>query len=185
MHNLAQLWLPILATAVLVFIASSLIHMLFKWHNADYKKLPNEDAVAAAIRAGSPTPGQYMLPYCTGMEGMKDESMQNKFRDGPVGMLTLRKNGPPGMGSSLTQWFILTLVVAAIAGAIALRIYGLQADPHRAGHLVGVISFLTYAGGSVQAGIWMGKPWRSVAKDLLDGLIYASISALTFQWLWP
>ena len=185
MHHLPQLWLPILVTAVLVFIASSLIHMVFKWHNSDFKKLSNEDAVGAAIRAGSPVPGLYGLPHCADMKNMQSDQMQQKFRDGPVGLLTLRKNGPPSMGASLTQWFLYTLLIAAIAGAIALRIFGVQGSSHGAGHLVGLISFLTYAGGSVQAGIWMGKPWISVAKDLFDALIYATISAFTFMWLWP
>ena len=185
MQHLPQLWLPILVTAVLVFIASSLIHMVIKWHNSDYKKLSNEDDVRAAIRAGSPVPGQYVLPYCSDMKDMQGEAMQKKFIDGPVGMLTLRKNGPPSMGGSLIQWFIYLLIVAAIAGFIALRIYGVQGEAHRAGHLVGLISFLTYTGGSVQMGIWMGKPWGSVAKDVLDALIYATISAFTFQFLWP
>ena len=45
--------------------------------------------------------------------------------------------------------------------------------------------FLTYFGGSVQMAIWMGKPWSTVAKDLLDSLIYGTISALVFMWLWP
>ena len=42
MNAILHLWLPILATAVMIFIASSLIHMVFKWHNADYRKLANE-----------------------------------------------------------------------------------------------------------------------------------------------
>jgi hypothetical protein len=116
---------------------------------------------------------------------MQAEEMQKKYRDGPVGILTLKGNGPPAIGSALIKWFVLNIAVAAIAGCIALRSYGLQADPLRVAHLVGVLSFLTYAGGSVQAGIWMGKPWGSVAKDLLDGFIYAAVSAATFWWLWP
>ena len=185
MHDLPQLWLPILVTAVAVFIASSLIHMVFKWHNSDYRKLSNEDAVRDAIRAGAPAPGQYVVPHCADMKDMQGEAMQKKFIDGPVGMLTLRKNGPPSMGGSLIQWFIYTLLVASIAGAMALRIFGVQGSAHGAGHLVGLVSFLTYTGGSVQMGIWMGKPWGSVAKDILDGLIYGIISVLVFTWLWP
>jgi hypothetical protein len=185
MHDLPQLWLPILTTAALVFVASSLIHMLFKWHNSDYQKLSNEDAVLAALRAGAPGPGQYVLPHCADMKAMQAEDMLQKYRDGPVGMLTLKANGPPAMGKALFNWFLLNLAVATIGAALALQTYGLQANPHHAGHLVGVLSFLTYAGGSLQAGIWMGKPWRSVAKDLLDGLIYGTISALVFMWLWP
>jgi len=34
-------------------------------------------------------------------------------------------------------------------------------------------------------GIWMGKPWSSVIKDLADALIYGLLSAGVFGWLWP
>jgi hypothetical protein len=185
MNELVQLWLPILATAVLVFVASSLIHMVFKWHNSDYQRLSNEDEVMAAIRAGSAGKGQYVFPYCIDMKKMQDEAMQQKYRQGPVGFLTLVPSGAPKMGGHLIKWFLMNLVIAAVAAAIALQIYGLHADSHSTGHLIGLISLLTYAGGSVQAGIWMGKPWGAVAKDLLDALIYGTVSALTFMWLWP
>jgi hypothetical protein len=90
------------------------------------------------------------------------------------------------MGGALFKWFVFNLVVAAIVGAITLHVFGERPDANRAaGHMVGVLSFLTYAGSSIQAGIWMGKPWGSVAKDLLDGAIYALVSALSFWWLWP
>ena len=36
MVGLAALWLPILLSAVIVFVASSLIHMVSGWHKSDY-----------------------------------------------------------------------------------------------------------------------------------------------------
>ena len=185
MYALPQLWLPILVTALLVFVASSLIHMVFKWHNSDYRKLTNEDDVRAAIRAGSPTPGQYAVPHCTDMKDLQSPEVSQKFVDGPVAMLTVKVNGTPAMGSALGKWFVFNLAVATFAACLAVQTIGLQGGSHRAGHLVGMLSFLTYAGGSVQNGIWMGKPWGSVAKDLLDAFIYGTVSALTFMWLWP
>jgi len=186
MDALTQLWMPILVTAVLIFFASSLIHMVFQWHNSDYRKLGNEDEVRAAVRAGSPTPGQYILPHCSHMKEMGGEAMQQKFREGPVGILTIKASGTPGMGKALGSWFVFCLAVAAFAACLTMgafpagREYG-----HRAGHLAGMISFLTYFGGSVQMAIWMGKPWGAVGKDLLDSLIYGVISAAVFMWLWP
>lgn len=50
---LTALWLPIIVSAVGIFVASSLLHMAFKWHMSDYKKFPNEDDVRTAIRAGN------------------------------------------------------------------------------------------------------------------------------------
>ena len=185
MSGIAQLWLPILSTAALIFIASSLIHMVFKWHNTDYKKLANEDDIRAVIRAASPSPGQYVLPYCADMKDMQGDAMQKKFVEGPVAFMTVRESGPPTMGTALSLWFVYCVIIATVAGALAVHVYGLNANPNRAGHLVGIVSFLAFVGGSVQMGIWMGKPWSSVAKDALDGFIYAFISALTFMWLWP
>jgi len=185
MHALPQLWLPILAAAVLVYIASSLIHMVFKWHNSDYKQLANEEEVQAVLRKGAPTPGQYGIPRCADMKAMRDEAMVKKYVDGPVGLLTVVNSGPPRMGGMLIRWFLYNLAIALIAAAIALQVYGVPGNAHAAAHLVGLVTFLTYAGGSVQQGIWMGKPWASVFKDLLDALIYGVVSALAFWWLWP
>jgi hypothetical protein len=185
MNALPQLWPPILAAAVLVYIASTLIHMVFKWHNSDYRKLANEEEVQAALRKGAPAPGQYVFPHCADMKAMRDEAVVKKFVDGPVGHVTVLKSGPPKMGGTLALWFLYNLVVAIAAAAIALQVYGLPGNARYAGHLVGLITFLTYAGGSVQSGIWMGRPWGSVLKDLLDALIYGIVSALAFWWLWP
>lgn len=185
MSAIAQLWMPILVTAVLIFIASSLIHMVLKWHNADYRQLSNEDDVRAAVRAASPAPGQYVLPYCVDMKEMSGETMMKKFAEGPVAFLTVRKNGPPEMGSTFVMWFAFTVGVAAFAGWLAMSAYAGKANASAAGQLVGFVSFIAYGGGSMPLGIWMGKPWSSVAKDLLDALIYGVISGLVFTWLWP
>ena len=180
-----HLWLPVVAAAVGVFAASSLIHMVIQWHKSEYRKLPNEDAVRDAIRAGAPAPGQYVLPHCADMKDMQSEAMRKKFTEGPIGFLTLKANGAPSMGGSLFLWFCYTLAVAAISGAIAMRVFGAQGSAHGAGHLVGLVSFLAYTGGSVQNGIWMGKPWRGVVLDALDGLIYGAVSMVAFTYLWP
>ena len=103
MVSLMHLWLPIVLSAVLVFVMSTLIHMVFKWHNAEYHGLSNEAEVAAAIRKGNAAPGQYMIPYCADMKEMGSEAMQQKFKEGPIALLTLRAPGPPAMGASLAQ----------------------------------------------------------------------------------
>jgi hypothetical protein len=185
MISTVSLWLPIIVTAVAVFIASSLIHMVFKWHNPEYRKLDNEDAVRAALRAGNPPPGQYMLPRCTDMKEMAGEPMQQKFKEGPVGMLLLRAPGLPNMGKSLSQWFALNLIIAVLCAHLAAGVLPIGAVSHRAFSLVAITSFLAYGGGSIQSGIWMGMPWRAVAKDLLDALIFGLLSGAVFAWLWP
>src|SRR4051794_19331917 len=103
MVSLGSLWLPVVLSAVLVFVVSSIIHMVFKYHHRDYTALPNEDAVRSAIRAGNPAPAQYIIPYCPSPKEMQSPEMQKKFTEGPVAVLNLRRPGPPTMGSSLVQ----------------------------------------------------------------------------------
>ncbi len=58
MHvGILQLWLPILLSAVIVFVASSLIHMVLPFHKNDYRKLPDEDKVMDTLRSAGVTPG--------------------------------------------------------------------------------------------------------------------------------
>ena len=182
MVHTANLWLPILLAAIGVFVASSLIHMVVKWHNSDYLKHPNEDAVRAAI-GGQLPPGQYTVPYCLGAKDMQSPAMQKKFVDGPLAMIVVRPSGMPKMGGHLAKWFGLNLVVATVAAHLACC--AAVMDAHRVFHIVAVTTFIAYSAGSVSDGIWMGRPWKAVSKDLLDALIFALVSAAIFAWMWP
>ena len=187
MAFLAQLWMPIVLSAVLVFVTSSVIHMVIKWHQSDYRKFANEDDVRAVIRAGNAAPGQYIVPHILDTKTMSTPEVQKKFTDGPVAFMTLRPPGPPAIGGALGQWFAFSLVVALLAAYIASKTLMQIEGTTFLGvcRVVGTITFLAYGGGSVTAGIWMGKPWGSVMKELLDAAIYALVSALAFGALWP
>lgn len=183
---IAELWLPIVVAAIAVFVASSLIHMVFKWHNSDYLGLSNEDEVRTALRATSPRPGMYSVPYCSDFKLMGTPEMQKKFTEGPVAWISVRPNGMAGMGPMLGQWFLMNLVIAALCGYIASKTLALMPSTFLGiCREVGVITFLAYAGGSVANAIWMGKTWSSASKEILDALIYGTVSALAFAWLWP
>jgi hypothetical protein len=181
---LIQQFLPIIATAAAIFIASSLIHMVFKWHNAEYRALPNEDEVRKVINSANLTPGLYATPHCTDMKEMGSEAMQQKFKEGPVFTITMRKAGAPAMGKHLLDWFLFSLFIAAFGAWVASFSYGTTGNAHLVGHFVGLFSFIAYGCGSVQESIWMGRPWSATLKNLLDAFIYGVISALVFWWLW-
>lgn len=185
MISLAQLWMPIVLSAVLVFVASSLIHMVFKWHNSDYRKLANEDEVRAAIRSSSPAPGQYVIPYCADPTEMQKADAQQKYKEGPVGFLMLRPAGAPSIGKPLALWFVLNLAIAFVAGYLASRLVPPGASFGAVARVVCTVTFLAYACGGLQGAIWMGKPWTSAVKEVLDGFIYGLASAAAFGWLWP
>jgi hypothetical protein len=55
MVPVASLAIPILISAVFVFLASWLVHMLLPFHRGDFKKVPGEDELMDAIRARSCT----------------------------------------------------------------------------------------------------------------------------------
>ena|SRR5437660_1833144 len=57
MIPLIALWLPILLSAVIVFFASFIIHMVLAYHKTDYRKLPDEDRVTDALRSAGVTRG--------------------------------------------------------------------------------------------------------------------------------
>jgi len=185
MTSMVQLWIPIVASGVAVFIASSILHVLLKfWHTPDYRGFSNEDEVRAAIRRGDPAPGMYVFPHCP-MEDMKKPEAAEKFETGPVGFMLLRANGRPRMGSSLLQWLLLCLVVSLFCALVASAGLPPGADGHRVFHVTALVAFMAYATGSFSLGIWWGQPWRAVFKDAVDALIYAIVVGLVFMPLWP
>jgi hypothetical protein len=185
MVTLGSLLLPVLLSAVAVFIASSLVHMVFKYHASDYTRLPNEDAVRAAIRTGNPAPAQYIIPYAAGMKEMENAEMKQKYLDGPVAVLNLRRAGVPSMGPLLGQWFVFTLFVSFFVAYSAAHALPSGTPYLHVFRVVGSIAFLAYAAGQIPAAIWMGKPWSVAWKEVLDGLLYGLLTAGVFGWLWP
>jgi hypothetical protein len=175
----------VLVTAVFVFISSSLIHMVFKWHNSDYGKLANEDTVRDVLRAGSPKPGQYVIPHCLDMKQMSSPEMQAKWIEGPVAFVQVKASGLPKMGPQLGQWFLLNVGVAAFVALALVSIPAASLNAHVVFHIAALVTLLSYGVGSISGGIWYAQTWSSVAKDLLDALIYALVSGAVFAWLWP
>jgi len=180
-----SLWLPIILSAVFVFIASSLIHMVLKYHNKDFKKLPNEEKIMEAMRPFAPPPGDYMMPHGGGMEAMKDPAFVDKLTKGPVAIMTVLPSGRFSMKKSLSLWFIYTVVVSIFAAYVAGRALP-PGSPYLAVHrFAGVAAFLGYTLALWQDSIWHGRSWGSTARITLDGLIYGFVTGGTFGWLWP
>ena len=181
-----HLWLPILLSAVFVFLASSIIHMALKWHNSDYHQLPSEDALREAFQKADPAPGQYVVPWCMDPKERESEATKLKHEQGPVALIWLMPKGMPNMGKSLGLWFVYNLVLAFFVAYLAGHV--LPTGPHmyiKVFRVVGTAAFMAHGLGQISGSIWMGKPWSATVKDLLDSLIYALLTAGTFGWLWP
>lgn len=184
--SLAELWLPILLSAIAVFIASSLVHMVIGWHNSDYTKLPNEDAVTGALEAGGVKPGVYIFPCAEDpADNMKSPEIMEKWQRGPAGMLTLFRPGPLNMGKRLGHWFLYCVAIGLLAGYVGAATVAPGASFGEVMQIVATTAFLGYAGSIWQNVIWMGASPRSALKSIADGLVYALCTGAVFGLMWP
>jgi len=185
MTALSTLLVPIILSAVIVFVASSIIHMALPWHKSDYPKVPNEERVRDALRPLAIPPGDYMIPRASSMQDMKSPEFIAKMNEGPVMVVTVMPNGPWTMGKNLAQWFVYSVVVGVFAAYIAGTALPPGAPYPRVFQLVGVTSFIGYALALWQLSIWYRRDWMTTIKSNVDGLIYGLLTAGTFGWLWP
>ena len=185
MNSLGALWLPILLSAVIVFIASSVIHMLLPWHKSDFKRLPQEDQIVAALRPLAIPPGDYMLPKPDSMQQLRSPEYADRLAKGPVLMMTVMPNGRTAMGGLLAKWFVYLLVVGLLAAAITVPLLPPGASRRVVFHTVAVAAFLGYTLALWQMSIWYHRSWATTIKSTVDGVIYALLTAATFAWLWP
>src|SRR6266566_1882750 len=157
MTPLVSLWLPILLSAVGVFLVSSALHMFTGWHKSDYLKVPNEDRVMDTLRPLAIPPGDYMMPRPESTEQMRSPAFVEKFKKGPVMMFTVMPGGSMAMGKNLIQWFLFS----------------------------GLPTFVAYTLALWPMSIWYRRSWITTIKATVDGLIYALLTAGVFVWLWP
>jgi hypothetical protein len=184
MVSLTSLWLPVLLSAVLVFVASFLIHMVLPYHRGDYRKVPSEDEIMEALRKAGVAPGDYVIPYAGSPSGMKSPEFQEKVKRGPMAMLTVLEGGL-AMGGRLTRWFVYSIVVGIFAGYVTGHALGPGAHYLAVFRYVGTIAFVGYGLALWQNSIWYGRSWSTTLKSNIDALVYGCLSAGVFGWLWP
>lgn len=184
MISIASLWLPILVAAVIVFVASSVIHMAPLWHRNDYRGLPREGEVLGALRPLGLAPGDYFVPWASPKD-MKSPEFVEKMKQGPVALISVLPNGPVSMTKPLALWFVYLLIVGSFCALIAGHLLPPGTIYLRVFKVVLSASFMGYALALLQNSIWMRRSWATTLKGCFDGLIYASLTAGTFGWLWP
>jgi hypothetical protein len=185
MVSLLSLWLPILISAVIVFLASSVIHMAPLWHKNDFPKAPREAELLAALRPLAIPPGDYFVPRASGMQEMRSPEFKEKMKQGPVAVITVMPNGPIAMNRSLAQWFVFLIVVGIFVAYIASRTLPAGTPYMRVFQIVSATAFIAYSLALCELSIWYRRSWSLTLKGWLDGLIYGLLTAGTFGWLWP
>lgn len=185
MVPLTSLWMPILLSSVIVFVASSIIHMVLRYHAGDLRAAPREDEVMAALRPFNLPAGDYMVPRAPSPKAMKSPEFLAKLNAGPVLLMTVVPNGPPTIGISMVLWFLYSVLVSVVAGYVAGR--ALPAGSHYLAvfRFAGCTAFAAYSLALLQDSIWWKRSWSTTLKSMFDGLLYALLTAGTFGWLWP
>lgn len=185
MVPLISLWLPIVGAAGLVFVASSILHMVVPFHKADWKKLPDEDRAMAALRPLAIPPGDYMFPCPSGPNELADPAFLEKMSEGPVAIMTVLPNEKPSMTSNLVQWFIYCVIVGFIAAYITSRALSAGASYLEVFRFAGCTAFVGYSLALWQNSIWYKRNPGATLRSTIDGLIYGLLTAGMFGWLWP
>ena len=186
MISIPALWLPIVLSGVLVFVASSVIHMVLSYHKNDFRQVPDEDGVMDALRPFNIPAGDYTLPYAGSSEALKSDAFREKTEKGPVAFMTVLAPGSLfNMGPQLAQWFGYCLVVAVVAAYVGGRTLGAGADYLAVFRLTGTVAFACFAMAMPQRSIWYKQGWPATLRSMFDGLIYSMLVAGAFGWLWP
>lgn len=185
MVPVTSLWMPIVLSAILVFVISSVIHMLLTYHRSDMRRLPNEDQAMDVLRSLNIAPGDYVVPCPGSREIMRSPEFIAKATKGPRLFMTVMPLGPMGMGKNLALWFVYSLVVGIFSGYIAGRALGPGASYLDVFRFVGTTAFMGYGLALAQMSIWYYRSWTTTFKSMFDGLLYGLFTAGVFGWLWP
>ncbi|HSR70371.1 MAG TPA: hypothetical protein VLU25_20745 [Acidobacteriota bacterium] len=185
MVPLMSLWMPILLAAILVFVMSSIVHMVLGYHKTDFKPVPKEAEAMGALGQLEIPPGDYMMPHAKDMKELQSEAFVKKYSKGPVVIMTVVPPGPPSMGKQLVQWFIYCIVVGIFVAYLTGRALGPGAEYLSVFQIAGCSAFMAYALGMPQDAIWLSRSWTSTFKSMFDGLLYGLVTAGAFGWLWP
>jgi hypothetical protein len=177
--------MPIVVSAVFVFIALVIIHGMLGWHKGDMAAVPGEATIMETMRGLSVQPGDYRFPYSNSVEEMKGPEFTEKMRRGPVGIMTIRPSGDINMGKLFGLWFVYSLIIAVVAAYITGRTHGPGAAFLEVFRVSAVVTFCCYVVALWQDWIWWGKSTRAVMTGSFDGILFALITGATFGWLWP
>ena len=185
MVSLVSLAVPILLSAVIVFVASSIVHMVLPIHKGDLKGLPKEDEFLDAMRRFKIPPGDYGAPHAGSAAAMKDPAFKERMKRGPLVLMTISPGTTAGMGKGLPLWFVYCVIVGIFAAYIAGRARPAGTHYLEIFRFAGCTAFVGYSLALMQNSIWYRRNWGTTIKVMIDGLLYGLLTGGTFGWLWP
>ena len=179
--SILDLWLPILVSAGVCWIASALIWTVLPWHKNDYAKTPDEEGVRAALKGAEP--GFYNIPHCPDPKTLQTPEMQQKFKDGPLAFVSVLPNGLPPMGRNMGLMVVFFLFVGGMCAYFVTRTTGADADYLEVFRIAGTVAFICNSVALIPESIWFGRPLAATGKSFLDAFIYGLATGGVFGWL--
>jgi hypothetical protein len=181
MEFLSELWMPALISAAIVWFASAIMHMVLPHHKGEWKGLPNEEAVLAALKGVAP--GQYTFPHCKDMSEMKDPAFMEKMKNNPNGTITIWA-GQVNMGRNLLLTFLTYVVIGVFVAYVGWHaMKGEQVEYMDVFRLAGAAAFMAHGLGMLTHMVWFQV--KGFWTYLFDNLVFALLTAGVFAWLWP
>lgn len=174
----------VLLGCVVMFIWGGFSHMVL-FIGAGFKHLPEEDKLIASLKVNKTEQGLYFFPGKEFRHSTKEQDMvwENKFRNGPAGLLVFRAvGGNPFSASKLGTQFLSDLSSVLIAVFLAASV---SAGFWRR---VFVITLLGVAACSAVSTIywnWYGFPTSFFIAQLLDTTIGFFLSGLVICKIVP
>jgi hypothetical protein len=185
MDMLIHLWLPIVASAAAVWMASAIAWTALPHHKGDHKRLPDEAGFTAALRPLKLAPGNYLFPYCEHNAQRKDPEFVKRFTEGPTGIISLWGPMNMNMGRNMGLSFLVYLVVSVLIGYLGAATLKPGADHAHVFQVLGTAGVLGYSFAFLPGGIWFGQYPRAMVMGVLDGIAYGLITGGVFALLWP
>jgi hypothetical protein len=182
MIAITSLWLPIVLSAALVWIASALVWTVLPHRRKEFRGLPDEEAARNALRAA---PGEYSIPYAADASAMKDPEHRRKMEEGPVAYVRVVPSGGPSMGRPMALSFLYYLVIGVVVAYLTSRTLDPGAHYLSVFRVAGAVAWTAHFFAAVPDSIWFGKPWTSTAKLFVESLVYGLLTAGSFGALWP
>ena len=179
--SIMDLWLPILVAAIVCFFASAVMWAALKYHNRDYRKAADEEAVRAALKGSAP--GYYILPFCLDPAEAKNPEMEKKFDEGPLAYITIGKNGMPSMGPKMALMFVYFVIVSVLAAYFVTFSVTPGAEYLHVFRVAGTVAFIANSFALIPESIWFERPWSMTVKNFIDALVYSLLTGGIFGWL--
>jgi hypothetical protein len=171
-----------LAGAVALFVWSAIAWMGLPHHHGDFRPIPGDDDLAAALARAKVGPGVYMMPHFLNFEGgFKDPALAQRFERGPNATITVIPPGPCMRGSTFLKGLLLDVLIA-FSGAV---IYHFTAGG--LGGTVRTIVFFACLGAFVNGAptlaqvVWMSYPLRNALTVIFDGVVGFALLGLVLR----